>query len=217
MYKRQGLNPVGKDAQRVSHYEGLKDSLNCEGIDFPMRLSQIPKFERMNQISVNVFAFEDKTLFPLLITKETYDRHVNLLLLRKLTTDNAEVTHYVLIKDLGRLLHDQTNHKMKIYPCDYCLHRFSRKELLENHRPYCQIHGAQRVEMPAEKDKWLKFNNHHKQMKCPFVIYADFESFLEKKVIEDEDEELIELLEDLENGVRTKKVDICYFVQLDFF
>lgn len=45
---------------------------------------------------------------------------------------------------------------------------------------YCQVHGAQRTEMPTEEDKWLKFTDISKQLKVPFVVYADFESILER-------------------------------------
>jgi hypothetical protein len=41
----------------------------------------IPKFEKQNSISVNVFGFEKKEVFPVHIAKNRYERHVNLLLL----------------------------------------------------------------------------------------------------------------------------------------
>ena len=70
------------------------------------------------------------------------------------------------------------------------------------------MHGAQRVEMPSEKDKWIEFKNFRHQMKSSFVIYADFECFLSKSGTQpkNEDEELLEILEMLENGVKTRKV-----------
>lgn len=34
--------------------------------------------------------------------------------------------------------------------------------------------------MPTEEDKWLKFTDISKQLKVPFVVYADFESILER-------------------------------------
>lgn len=51
---------------------------------------------------------------------------------------------------------DQHSHKTEYHYCQYCLHGFTKKNLLEKHLPYCQVHGAQRTEMPSEDDKWLK-------------------------------------------------------------
>ena len=34
--------------------------------------------------------------------------------------------------------------------------------------------------MPTKNDNILKFNNFHKQLQVPFVIYADFEAITEK-------------------------------------
>ena len=46
--------------------------------------------------------------------------------------------------------------------------------------PYCQPHSPQKIKMPADKDKFLRFTNVHKQLSSPFVIYADFECLLPK-------------------------------------
>ena len=37
-----------------------------------------------------------------------------------------------------------------------------------------------RIEMPEEGKNTLSFQNHHKQMKMPYVIYADFEALVRK-------------------------------------
>ena len=34
--------------------------------------------------------------------------------------------------------------------------------------------------MPSEEEKWVEFRNHHKQLPVPFVVYADFESIVER-------------------------------------
>ena len=46
----------------------------------PMKVRQIPKFEKQNEILVNVFGYED-SLYPLHITNFRFPRHVNLLLI----------------------------------------------------------------------------------------------------------------------------------------
>ena len=66
------------------------------GIEFPVSIDKIRKFECQNNISVNVFGFED-VLFPLYITKEHCDTYVNILLYTQGTT-----RHCCLIKDLNK-------------------------------------------------------------------------------------------------------------------
>ena len=83
---------------------------------------------------------------------------------------NGEKTHYCWIKNFNRLLSDQKSHRNQYHYCYYCLHGFTKRILLDRHLPYCQVHGAQRTEMPSEEDKWLRFNDVSKQLKVPFVV-----------------------------------------------
>ena len=63
----------------------------------------------------------------------------------------------------------------------YCLQYFSSERILANHVNNClTINGAQAVNMPKKGENVLKFNNFHKQLPVPFVIYADFQGYHEK-------------------------------------
>ena len=169
-----GLHPVSwKDHNnRVSNYIPFEDELNMNGILLPMEIPDIPKFELMNKISINVFGYESQKIFPLYITSQRYDKHINLLLLKKNNTDGETISHYVLVKSLSRLLHKESKHKAKKYPCNYCLQCFTTKRILDKHVPYCEPHGPQRIEMPERKNRWIKFTKYHKQMEVPWVVYA---------------------------------------------
>ena len=92
------------------------------------------------------------------------------------------IAHYTLIKDLNRLLYDQNKHKSRKYFCEHCLNGYSREDLLDLHKPDCKGIGdpAIKVEMPEEGKNKLKFQNYHRQMLVPFVIYAGFESLTAK-------------------------------------
>ncbi|CAB4015283.1 Gastrula zinc finger [Paramuricea clavata] len=169
-----GIHPAQRDAERLHYYQQFKDGLNFDDIEFPVTIDKIGKFERQNNISVNVFGFED-VLFPIYITKEHFEIHVNLLLYSEGTT-----RHYCLIKDLNKLHYDQNGRKCRMYYCRYCLHGFIREDLLQEHEPHCCQHGAQRIELPNEDNASLYFKDYHKQLKVPFVIYADFESVTAK-------------------------------------
>jgi len=55
----------------------------------------------------------------------------------------------------------------------YCLHCFSKEEILVKHIPNCiAINGKQAAEMP-KKVSAITFKNYHKQLPVPFVIYVD--------------------------------------------
>jgi hypothetical protein len=87
--------------------------------------------------------------------------------------------HYVLIKDINRMLYSTTKHKGRKYFCMNCLHGCSTEETLKTHRMTClEVNGTQ-VRMP-NKGTNVKFRNFHKQLPAPFIIYTDFESILEK-------------------------------------
>ena len=66
--------------------------------------------------------------------------------------------------------------------CEQCLHGYTREDLLEANRPDCRGIGQTtvRVEMPEEGKIKVTFQNHHKQLKTPFIIYADFEALTTK-------------------------------------
>ena len=101
---------------------------------------------------------------------------MNLLLI---TED--EKKHYVLIKDFNAFMYNQIKHKNKKHFCIYCLQCFSSESILVKHTNNClTINGAQAINMPKQGENILKFNNFHKQLQVPFVIYADFEAITKK-------------------------------------
>ncbi|GBM25006.1 hypothetical protein AVEN_50348-1 [Araneus ventricosus] len=118
------LHPVGEDPQRTSKYLPFVNELKLDTISFPRPISQIDRFENMNNVSINVFGF-DGEVFPLKMESlpPGKERHVNLLLI-----SDGEKRHYILIKNMSRLLPDLTKHNGEKFYCDFCLHRFSLKK-----------------------------------------------------------------------------------------
>ena len=88
------LHPDVPKPEHVSSYKSYEKELNVIGLKFPMTLTQIDRFERLNKsISVNVFGFDGSDIIPLKITKHTRRRkHVNLLLF-----SHQNLTQYCLI------------------------------------------------------------------------------------------------------------------------
>ena len=71
----------------------------------PCRHRSIGKFQHQNNISVHVYGCEDQKIFLLGITTMRIARHrVNLLYITA-----GETSHYVLLKDLSRLIQRQNN------------------------------------------------------------------------------------------------------------
>ena len=63
----------------------------------------------------------------------------------------------------------------------YCLQCFSSERILSNHVNNClTVNGNQAINMPKQGENILRFNNFHKQLPVPFVIYADFEAITKK-------------------------------------
>ena len=152
------------------------DKLDYEGIKFPVTIKPINKIEKQNNIRINVFGYENKQPYPIYISKEKFEDHIELLLITK-----DENKHYVLIKDFNKFMYQQTKHKERKHFCMHCLQCFSSERVLNNHKDNCiQVNGIQAVNMPEKGDNILKFNNFHKQQPVPFVIYSDFESITEK-------------------------------------
>ncbi|KAK3107369.1 hypothetical protein FSP39_012926 [Pinctada imbricata] len=170
-------HPAPHNAERLNHYTAFKSEFNMSGIAYPVTINSIPKFEKQNGISVNVFGFEDKQVFPLYVTKMDISRlSVDLLYIR-----DGEKTHYCMIKDLDKFSTKTKKAKIKHYFCRQCLHGFTQHALLLEHQPYCNQFNFQRVVFPKEgRNDVLEFQSFHKQLRVPFVIYCDLETLVEK-------------------------------------
>ena len=170
------LNPQDKDPQRIKKTDKQYiEKLDYSSIEFPVTVKQINKIEKQNNICINLFGYEEKQKFPIYISKEKYQDHMELLLITE-----GENQHYVLIKDFNKFMFNQTKHEHRKYFCMYCLQCFSREDVLTEHKNNCiSINGKQAINMPEKGDK-VYFKNRHKQLPIPFVIYADFEALTEK-------------------------------------
>ena len=106
--------------------------------------------------------------------------------------DGAGKLHYVLIKDVNRLLCSIRKSMSRMNFCLNCFHNCVSEDVLDTHRETClDVNGVQAVKFPKEGTN-IKFKKHKNQLPAPFVIYADFESLLvsdrERKGDEDVEE-----------------------------
>ena len=175
--------PAKEHGERLSK-QMRKDSekFDWTGIEFPVSLKQIDKFEKQNNYAINVFGYEG-VVYPLRISKKK-DQVINLLLIA-----NEETNHFCWIKNMSRLLSSGiNNHQHKRHFCYRCLNSFKSEKSLNKHTEYCQNNEEVKIEMPMIKDdegkflgpEYIYFKNHYKKQRVPFVVYADFECFTEK-------------------------------------
>ena len=110
------LNPKDKNPQRITKSDNKyiqEKIVNYDEIQFPVTTKQYNKIEKQNDIRINVFGYENKQFFPIYISSERYEKHMELLLITE-----GEKNHYVLIKDFNKLMYQQTRHKdRKIFAC----------------------------------------------------------------------------------------------------
>ncbi|GBM38893.1 hypothetical protein AVEN_49754-1 [Araneus ventricosus] len=169
------LHPVGKDPQRVSHYTSMEQELLLGNVTCPVQPCKVPIIEKLNNLRINVFGYEDDEVFPLYISKREDIQVINLLYITQ-----GDYKHYYLIENMSRLLGDLTKHNPKAFYCYSCLPRFSAESLLKDHLPYCKEHSPQRIVMPEPgEENVLKFKQHKFSQPVPYAIYADFEALIE--------------------------------------
>ena len=175
-------------SENFYHYKKIEDCLNFAGVTFPANNNDIDKFEELNHnVSVNVFEVDDEQE-QIVIGRKLKNKdakcHVDLLRI-----DEDDISHYVYVKDCSRLLNSQkSKFRNKSYFCKYCHTGFGTQELLNKHyEKGCMEVEGQQIEMPTPDEK-LKFKHHFKKLRCPFVIYADFECLTEELKQPEDDE-----------------------------
>jgi hypothetical protein len=146
------LNPIKVHAERVDKSLRMQaQQLRWDGIEFPVKLSDIDKFEKLNNnIAINVFFVDGKYIEPLRISGAPVNQFINLLLYNE---------HYCLISNFGRLVRSQiTSHKCASIFCYRCLSAFSYESALVKHEYYCRHHTPRRVTIPNVTVKFKNYN-----------------------------------------------------------
>ena len=121
----------------------------------------------MNKININIFSYENKFIFPIYLSDQSFNDVLDLLVINN---------HYVLIKDFSRLMFNKTKCKNKKWFCKSCLQCFSNEIILKNYEEYClKINGKQNLKLGK---RFIEFHNFNKMVPAPFKIYANFECLL---------------------------------------
>ena len=173
----RALNPKDNHPERIDNdLKNKVDTLNMEGIQYPVSLRGIDRFEHLNpEISITVLGYnENEKVYPLKVSKYTGCKHDIVLLLIK----DGEKSHYCLVKNISALLSSQiNNHKGTRYYCLNCFNSFKSPDSLDKHKEYCYNNECVKISMPPQ-NTFLSFKNFRYSEKAPFAIYADFESLV---------------------------------------
>ena len=167
-------NEIQRHPQRPAKYTPYLNELNFEGIDFPVLIKDISKFERQNNLKINVFGYENGLVHVLRLNDDNPQEAIDLLYITK---DGNN--HYCWIKNFSALVSSQTTRAKKLYFCKRCLNGFRTEEKMLLHTESCEKNSSCKVELPDEGTK-LKFENEYKSEKVPYIIYADFESLIKR-------------------------------------
>ena len=127
------INPSKEPPERIKNIDKqIVKQLNYDRIEFPVQEKGFDKTEMMNNVCINVFAYENKLVFPIYVSDQNFKDSMDLLLLK---TDNSY--HYVYIKDFDRFMFHKTKNKNKKWFCRSCLQCFSRESVLVKYKENC--------------------------------------------------------------------------------
>ena len=155
---------VDNHRERVPQYEYHFHELNQGDIQFPMKIKDIPTFERLNNLNQNVFEItaNDKSLSPKYVNKNYYDEQIDLLLYEN---------NYCLITNLYNFCR---NNEHYTHLCRRCLNTYGDQTKLEEHMLRCIEQKVCNISYMQPNQK-IKFTDWYMRIDPPMWIAVDFE------------------------------------------
>ena len=185
------LYPIELNVSKTSSYPHFKTELKYEGLNFPINLNDVKKFEKMNGLNINIYGIDltenrkKYEIVPLYLSnaKKSDKAVIHLLMIEntenQFQDENESVYHFSFIKNLSRLVSTQiTRNEHKLFLCDRCLCHFAIEKSFLNHREDCEKANKCKIILPKEGENILKFINHKRKEMVPFVVYTDIECLL---------------------------------------
>ena len=175
------LNLVDNHSTRIIKEDRrIADTLDCSDINFSVSEKDCSKIEDKNGININVFSYDNKTVYPIYISNKNFSNNMDLLLIF-----SEDKSHDVYIKDFDRLMFSTTKNKNKKHFCRRCLQCFSSENILIRHKEDCLvINGKQSAKLNKGS---INLKHFSRQGPVPFKIYAGFECiFKENKLLKDD-------------------------------
>ena len=107
------LHPKEKHSSRINDLRKYENDLNFKGIDFPIKVNDIQKFENQNLDlpGINVFSInENNKIYSLRLNQKDLQKTIDLFLFSR-----DEKQHYSLIKNFSRLTRSQITSDRRKY------------------------------------------------------------------------------------------------------
>jgi len=178
------LYPARHNPDRLQNYDQYEKTLNLDGLEFPLAVKDIPKFEAQNPtIAIHCIAADskNKSFSILYLSPRVHQRDHTLTLLLLDDERRSKNHHYVFVKNLSSLIADRSKNKHRSLVCLSCLQVFSSKQVLKKHERCCLVHSSQQVVFPDPEQRKLSFESHRYEHPFDFYFVSDFESILIKK------------------------------------
>ena len=155
---------VDNHRERVTHYENHSHELNQGDIQFPMKIKDIPTFETLNNLNINVFELSanDKSLSPKYVNKNYYEEQIDLLLYEN---------QYCLITNSHNFCR---NNEHYTHLFRRCLNTYGDQTKLEEHMLRCIEQKVCNISYMQPNQK-IKFNDWYMKTDPPMWLAADFE------------------------------------------
>ena len=94
------LNPLKIHPEKTAKTDkDMVNNLDYEGIEFLVSKKDLSKIEKKNNISINVFCYENNLVYLVYVLDQKLEDQMNLLL-----TTNENKSHYIYIKDFNRFM-----------------------------------------------------------------------------------------------------------------
>ena len=181
----QKYNEIFGHNDRVAKYTPYLNTLEFKNEWFPMKLIDIPKFEKLNPtFGVNVFVFKSDYN-----NGEIQYKNPNVDLVYKSRNEGPQIYlvlieennnyHYIGVSNLDSLMNYRNNGiRIQSKWCPICLHGFRKQKRFDDHVALCKknVEPTTLYKMPTKKE--VKFQDWSKTIRKEYVIYADFESIL---------------------------------------
>ena len=102
-----------------------------------------------------MFCYENELVYPIFISKQTFEDSIDLLLLIENNKSN-----YVYIKNFNTFMFHKTKNRNKKWFCKSCLQCISSQNMLIKHKEDClSINGIRSVDV---EEGIIKFENYSK-------------------------------------------------------
>lgn len=164
--------PPPGERDKCESYIPYESELEMGDITYPIKLKDIAKVERDNNLSISVFEWdlEEHCTIPMRQGCGV-GRAVELLYI-----ENEFTSHFVLITNFNAYMRHKTKYHHSKFYCMKCLFGFLKEQDFKDHTERCTQKVYQVPKMP--KNHVIKFLGYDKKMRKLFIIYADFECLL---------------------------------------